>query len=407
MDKNIRNDFPLLQQKINNKPIIYFDSGATSQKPHSVIHEIEDFYCRYNSNVHRSLNPLAEEATLAFEDSRKVIGKAINAPSAREVIFTKNATESLNLIAQTWGRDNLKEGDVILLSMAEHHANIVPWLQLANDIGISIEYVPVCDSGGIDLDGLYELIGNPKVKLISIAHVSNTLGYINPVEKICAVASQNNVPIIIDGSQAIPHMHIDVQSIGCDFYVFTGHKVFGPTGIGVLWGKKTILESMRPFLGGGDMIHEVFMDHFTPNVIPHKFEAGTPHIAGAIGLAAAFKYIDHIGYDKIEEHERVLTKHLLLSLKELPFIATYGFNSSENHIPLASFTVESVHAHDVADLVGRAGICIRAGHHCAQPLHDYLGVSATARASLAFYNTVEEIDALCNALKEVYTGFTQ
>ena len=404
MDK-YRKQFPIFKQKINGKPLIYFDNAATTQKPKQVIDAIKNFYETANSNVHRSMNPLGEKATKMYEGARKTVAQFIGAKNSEEIIFTKNATESLNLIAKTLGKKILKKGDTIVLAITEHHSNVVPWLELKKEIGIDLLYILLDENGNFDMEAAKKHLSEKNVKILSIAHASNALGTILPIEEIIKVAKINKVIVIVDVAQSVAHIPIDVQRLGCDFLVFSGHKMYGPTGIGVVWGRKKILESMPLFLGGGDMILEVTQDDFIAKELPWKFEAGTPHIAGAIGLAAAVEYLQSIGFEKIQKIEKELTEYLYKKLSSLEILEIYGPKTDKNHLPLYAFNVKGVHAHDVADLLGNAGICIRAGHHCTMPLHRFLGIPASARASLAFYNTEEEIDIFVKALIEIHKKF--
>ena len=404
MDK-YRKQFPIFKQKINGKPLIYFDNAATTQKPKQVIDAIKNFYETANSNVHRSMNPLGEKATKMYEGARKTVAQFIGAKNSEEIIFTKNATESLNLIAKTLGKKILKKGDTIVLAITEHHSNVVPWLELKKEIGIDLLYILLDENGNFDMEAAKKHLSEKNVKILSIAHASNALGTILPIEEIIKVAKINKVIVIVDVAQSVAHIPIDVQRLGCDFLVFSGHKMYGPTGIGVVWGRKKILESMPLFLGGGDMILEVTQDDFIAKELPWKFEAGTPHIAGAIGLAAAVEYLQSIGFEKIQKIEKELTEYLYKKLSSLEILEIYGPKTDKNHLPLYAFNVKGVHAHDVADLLGNAGICIRAGHHCTMPLHRFLGIPASARASLAFYNTKEEIDIFVKALIEIHKKF--
>ena len=403
--KNIRAQFPILKQKINGQDLIYFDNAATSQKPQVVINAVSEFYSKYNSNIHRGLNPLVDQATQMYEEARISVAKFINAQSAAEVIFTRNTTESINLVAQSFGRKFLKAGDTVVLSICEHHSNIVPWLQLKEELNINLEFIDLNKSGELDLSEAEKLLNNKKVKLLSIQSASNTLGLTHDIDKLLDLAKKNNVVSLVDAAQSISHQQIDVQKLNCDFLVFSGHKMFGPTGIGVLYGKKDLLNKMPAWQGGGDMIGEVFLDHFTVNDLPHKFEAGTPNIVGAIGLKAAIDFIQDISWKEIKAQEVDLTKYLLTKLSKLDFIKIYGSTNLVNHLPVLGFNIKGVHAHDVADILGEKGIMIRAGQHCTQPLHDYLQIPATARVSLSIYNTKQEVDKLVEELQKIYIKF--
>ena len=402
---NIRKQFPILQRKINGKPLVYFDNAATSQKPKRVLDAIQNFYENTNSNVHRSLNPLDEKATELYEGARKKVARFIHAKDSQEVIFTRNATESLNIIAKSYARSILKKGDIILLTIAEHHSNIVPWLQLKHEMGIEILYIPLNESGRLDLAEAKKMLANARVKIFSIAHASNALGIIHPIQDLIKIARKKNIITIVDAAQSVAHMDIDVQNLDCDFLVFSGHKMYGPTGIGVLWGRRELLEKMPPFLGGGEMILEVSQETFTAKESPWKFEAGTPHIAGAIGLGEAVEFLQGIGWKKIHTIENDLKEYLFKRIKELPYLVLYGPKDTNRRLAILAFTLPDIHAHDVADILGEEGICIRAGHHCAMPLHKMFKISATSRVSLAFYNTKEEIDMFAEALEKVYKKF--
>jgi len=405
--KNIRGQFPILTKKINGRAMIYFDNAATSQKPQSVINSMVDFYTKHNSNVHRGINPLAEEATRQYENARKKVKEFINANSTQEIIFTKGATESINLIAQSWGRKNLKKGDIVVLSIAEHHANFVPWLQLKKEIGIEIDVISLTGKGYLDIQKAKNLLTQKKVKLLALTLCSNVLGAIETrsIVSLQKIARANNIKILLDASQAISHIVVNVKKLNCDFLAFSGHKMFGPTGCGVLYGKNELLEKIPAWQGGGDMIREVFTNKFSENNLPYKFEAGTPNIAGAIGLGVAVDFIKKTGFKNILKKEEELTNYFLKKIKECDFAVLHGPTISKDRILVFSLTIKGVHPHDAADALGQKGIILRAGHHCAQPLHDYLKVSATLRASLSFYNTTEEIDLFFKELKKVYQKF--
>jgi cysteine desulfurase / selenocysteine lyase len=387
----IRTLFPCLNRQVNGKPLVYLDSANTAQKFVSAIVASDRYYREYTANVFRAVHTLSEEATSAFEATRDVVKNLINAPDRSEIIFTRGTTEAINLLAYSFGSKFIRAGDVILLTELEHHANIVPWQMLCERVGASIRVVPIDDSGVLDVAAAETLLAQG-VKLFAFTHISNALGTINPVAELCALAKKYGASTLIDGSQAAPHMAIDVQALGCDFYVFTGHKVFGPTGTGVLWGKRALLEAMPPFLGGGEMIERVSFSGTTYNVLPNKFEAGTPNIAGVIGLGAAISSMSQIGLSAISAREAALGAYALTRLQSVPGLKLFGPNTAR--APVYSFTVEKVHAHDLAMLLDQEGIAIRSGQHCAHPLMQRLGVSATARASLAFYNSEAEIDQL-------------
>jgi cysteine desulfurase / selenocysteine lyase len=395
----LRNDFPIFKKKINGKDLVYLDNASTTQKPYSVINSITDFYSNYNSNIHRAVYQLAEEATELYEQSRKKIANFINV-RPEEIIFTRNTTESINLIAHSWARSNLKKDDVIAITEIEHHSNIVPWQILCQEIGTRLEYVGIDESGFLDVEYLIELISSRKVKLVSISHMSNVLGTIVPIERIIKTAHQYDIPVIVDGAQSVPHMPVDVKNLDCDFLVFSAHKMLGPTGVGVLYGKKEFLEKMKPFMGGGDMIKEVFKFHTNYNEVPYKFEAGTPNIADVVGFGAAVDYLEKIGMENIRKHEIYLTEYALESMQSLKYITIYGPMDSKFRGGVISFNIADIHPHDLATIMNDHGIAIRSGHHCAQVLMQRLDVPATSRASFYIYNTKEEIDKFVNAIKE-------
>ncbi len=396
--KEIRKDFPVLDQEVNGHPLVYLDNAATSQRPLSVVQAVEDFYEKYNANVHRGIHKLSEESSEIYEGSRAKIARFINARSEKELIYTRNSTESINLVAYSWGLDNLKPGDEVLVTEMEHHANLVPWQLICERTGATYKYVPIDDSGRLRMDLLDDLL-TEKTKLFAFTAASNTLGTINPVKELVEAAHEVGALALVDAAQAAPHMKVDVQDWDCDFLAFSGHKMLGPTGIGFLYGKEEILDSMPPFLAGGDMIREVHIDSATWNDLPWKFEAGTPNIAGAIGMGAAVDYLQRIGMDKVHAHEQALIKYAMERLAEVPGIKMYG-PPAEERGGLVAFTVEGLHPHDIASILDAYGIAVRAGHHCAQPVHDHFGIPATARASFYIYNTPEEADALFDALME-------
>jgi len=395
----LRNDFPIFKKKINGKDLVYLDNASTTQKPYSVIESITDFYSNYNSNIHRAVYQLAEEATELYENSRDKIANFINV-RPEEIIFTRNTTESINLIAHSWARSNLKRDDVIAITEIEHHSNIVPWQILCQEIGTRLEYVGIDESGFLDVEYLIELISSKKVKLVSISHMSNVLGTIVPIERIIKTAHQYDIPVIVDGAQSVPHMPVDVKKLDCDFLVFSAHKMLGPTGVGVLYAKKEFLEKMKPFMGGGDMIKEVFKFHTNYNEVPYKFEAGTPNIADVVGFGAAIEYLEKIGMENIRKHEISLTEYALESMQSLKYITIYGPRDSNFRGGVISFNIADIHPHDLATIMNDHGIAIRSGHHCAQVLMQRLNVPATSRASFYIYNTKEEIDKFVNAIKE-------
>jgi len=395
----LRNDFPIFKKKINGKELVYLDNASTTQKPYSVIDSITDFYTNHNSNIHRAVYQLAEEATELYEQSRKKIANFINV-RPEEIVFTRNTTESINLIAHSWARSNLKKDDVIALTEIEHHSNIVPWQILCQEIGTRLEYVGIDENGFLDLEHMIELISSKKVKLVSLSHMSNVLGTIVPIERIIKIAHEHGIPVIVDGAQSVPHMPVNVKNMDCDFLVFSAHKMLGPTGVGVLYAKKEFLENMRPFMGGGDMIKEVFKFHTNYNEVPYKFEAGTPNIADVVGFGAAIDYLEKIGMENIRRHEISLTEYALESILSLKYVTVYGPRDPKYRGGVISFNIADIHPHDLATIMNDYGIAIRSGHHCAQVLMQRLDVPATSRASFYIYNTKEEIDKFVNAIKE-------
>jgi cysteine desulfurase/selenocysteine lyase len=395
----LRNDFPIFKKKINGKELVYLDNASTTQKPYSVIDSITDFYTNYNSNIHRAVYQLAEEATELYEQSRKKIANFINA-CPEEIVFTRNTTESINLIAHSWARSNLKKDDGVVITELEHHSNIVPWQILCQEIGTRLEYVGIDENGFLDLEHMIELISSKKVKLVSLSHMSNVLGTIVPIERIIKIAHEHGIPVIVDGAQSVPHMPVNVKNMDCDFLVFSAHKMLGPTGVGVLYAKKELLENMRPFMGGGDMIKEVFKFHTNYNEVPYKFEAGTPNIADVVGFGAAIDYLEKIGMENIRRHEISLTEYALESMLSLKYVTVYGPRDPNYRGGVISFNIADIHPHDLATIMNDHGIAIRSGHHCAQVLMQRLDVPATSRASFYIYNTKEEIDKFVNAIKE-------
>lgn len=397
---NIRKDFPILQRKTHDSvPLVYLDSTATSQKPLAVIEAMNEYYRRSNANIHRGVHTLAEEATAMYEEAREKIAKFINAPSAKQVIYTRNATESINLVAYTWARANLKAGDLVILTEMEHHSNLVPWLMLQAERGIELDFIPVTEDGLLDLEAYKSLLSRTP-KLVAFTHMSNVLGTINPAADIIRMAHSAGAITVVDAAQSVPHLKVDAQALDADFLAFSAHKMCGPTGIGALYGKAELLESMPPFLGGGDMIKEVKLRSFRPNTLPHKFEAGTPAIAEAVGFGAAVDYLTKVGMDNIAAHEHEITEYALERLEEIPGVKLFG-PSADKKGGVAAFTFEGVHPHDVAQILDRDGIAVRAGHHCAQPLHEKFGIPATSRASFYLYNTKEEVDLLVNGIYKV------
>ncbi len=395
--QKVRQDFPLLSRQVYNKNLIYLDNAATSQKPQQVIDTIIDYYTLRNSNIHRGVHALAAEATEAYENSREKVREFINAKHSHEIIFTRGTTESINLVAYSWGRKNIKEGDEIIISEMEHHSNIVPWQMLCEDKKAKLKFIPFTDDGELILEELDNLITS-KTKLISVVHVSNTLGTINPVKEIIARAHAAGVPVLVDGAQAAPHFAIDVQDLDCDFYTISGHKMFGPTGSGILYGKENFLNDMPPFQGGGEMIKSVTMEGSTYNELPFKFEAGTPNIEGGIGIGTAIDYLKEIGRDDLIKYEHELLNYATAQLKEIKDLRIIG--EAKNKVPVISFLVGKIHPYDLGTLLDKMGIAIRTGHHCTQPIMDRFKIPGTCRASFAFYNTKEEVDILVEAIEK-------
>ena len=400
--RKIREDFPILKQQVHGKPLVYLDNAATTQKPQVVIDTLADYYRSDNSNIHRGVHALSERATEAYEQARVSVRNFLNAPDVRGIIFVRGTTEAINLVAQTYGRTHVGPGEEVIISAMEHHSNIVPWQILCQQQRAHLRVVPVNDDGDLELDELERLLG-PKTKLIAIAHVSNALGTINPVREIVALAHTRNIPVLVDGAQACPHLDVDVTDLNCDFYAFSGHKVYGPTGIGVLYGKPELLDQMPPYQGGGDMIASVTFEETLYNRLPYKFEAGTPDIAGAIGLGAALEYIKAVGLENIAAHEHHLLSYATEALSSISGLRLIG--TAKEKAAVLSFVLDGIHAHDIGTVLDQAGIAIRTGHHCAQPLMQRFGVPATARASLGLYNTAEEIDALVAGIHSVREVF--
>ncbi|VEP18681.1 selenocysteine lyase, PLP-dependent [Hyella patelloides LEGE 07179] len=403
----VRKDFPILHQEVHGKPLIYFDSAASSQKPQQVLDSLINYYQQDNANVHRGAHSLSNRATDAYEGARDKVAKFINTASRDEIVYTRNASEAINLVAYTWGLANLNKGDEIILSVMEHHSNIVPWQIIAQKTGAIIKYIQLNEQEVLDLENYISLLSD-KTKLVAVVHVSNTLGVINPVSEITELAHQYGAKVLIDACQSVPHMPVDVQQINCDWLVASGHKMCAPTGIGFLYGKKAILEAMPPFLGGGEMIDEVYFDRSTYGELPHKFEAGTPAIGEAIALGAAIDYLSNIGMDNIHSYEAELTAYLFKKLETIPNLRIYGAKpdaDGEGRAALAAFNVPGIHASDLATLLDHEGIAIRSGHHCTQPLHRLFDASGSARASLYFYNTRDEIDRFITALQETIDFF--
>ncbi len=396
----IRHDFPVLQREVRpGVPLVYLDSTATSQKPLAVIQAMDNFYRLSNANIHRGVHTLAEEATALYEEARQKVARFINAPAARQILFTRNTTESINLVAYAWARASLKSGDLVILTEMEHHSNLVPWHMLAAERGIRLEFIPVTEEGLLDLE-VYRALLSQDPKLVAFTHMSNVLGTVTPAEEIIRLAHEAGALTLVDGAQSVPHLPIDVRALDVDFLAFSAHKMLGPTGIGVLYGKEKLLESMHPFLGGGDMIKEVKLRSFRPNDLPHKFEAGTPAIAEAVGLGAAVDYLTEAGMSAVRAHEQEIIAYALERLEEIPGLHVLG-PSADKKGGVAAFTLDGVHPHDVAQILDMSGIAVRAGHHCAQPLHEKFGIPASTRASFYIYNTLEEVDKLVNGIYKV------
>ena len=402
----LRADFPVLQRHVRpGVPLIYLDSTATSQKPLQVIQAMDEFYRQNNANIHRGIHTLAEEATAAYESARQRIASFIHAPASRQIIFTRNTTESINLVAFSWGRSKLNPGDRILLTEMEHHSNLVPWQMLATEKDLQLEFVPVTPDGFLDLD-VYRQLLERQPRLVAFTHMSNVLGTINPAREMIQLAHAAGAITLIDAAQSVPHFSVNVEQLDADFFAFSAHKMLGPTGIGVLYGRKSLLEEMPPFMGGGDMIKRVSLRSFAPNSLPHKFEAGTPAIAEAVGLGAAIAYLENLGMDAIAQHEHALTAYAMERLEEVPGVWIFG-PPVDHRGGVVSFTFEGVHPHDISQILDTQGVAIRAGHHCAMPLHEKFDIPATARASFYLYNTREEVDSLVEALYQVRTVFGQ
>ncbi|HTA77091.1 MAG TPA: cysteine desulfurase [bacterium] len=397
-----RKDFPILNQKVHGVPLVYLDNAATTQKPLPVIEAENKYYREYNANIHRGVHLLSQQATKAYEDARVKIQKFINAANSAEIIYTRGTTEGINLVAQTWGRKNVQAGDEILVSAMEHHSNIVPWQMLCEEKGAKLKVIPINDAGELLMDEFKKLVTS-KTKLVAVTHVSNALGTINPIADIIQYAHSKGVLVLIDGAQSIPHIKVDVQALDCDFYAFSGHKIYAPTGIGVLYGKYKLLDSMPPYQGGGDMIASVTFEKTTYAKLPNKFEAGTPHIAGVIGLGAALDYVSAIGVDRIAAHEHELLVYgtqALSKIKEVRIIGTAAMKAG-----VISFTLGEIHPHDIGTILDKQGVAIRAGHHCAQPVMERFDIPATARASFGLYNVKEEIDVLVTAIQKTLEVF--
>ena len=393
--EEIRHDFPILERRIGERRLVYLDNAATSQKPRQVLQALTDYYEIHNANIHRGVHRLAEEATAAYEEARQKVARFLAAPDSTGLVFTRGTTEAINLVAYAWGRKFLREGDEVVLTEAEHHSNLVPWQLAAQATGAKLRFIPVIEDGTLDMGAAERLIG-PATKLVGCIHASNVLATINPVERLAELAHACGALMLVDGAQSAPHLPVDVGALGCDFFACSGHKMLGPTGVGVLWGKAELLEEMDPFLGGGEMIREVHLDHSTWNDLPYKFEAGTMNVAQAVGLGAAVDYLERLGMQNVREHEKQLGDHAYRRLSEIEGVTLYG--PERNRTGLVSFTLPDVHPHDLSQLLDEEGVAIRSGHHCAQPLMRRLGVAATARASFYVYNTEDEVDALVEAL---------
>lgn len=395
--QEIRKKFPILSREVHGKPLIYLDNAATSQKPASVINALSDYYSRYNANIHRGIHTLAEEATLAYENTRNAAAEFVNASSTEEILFTRGTTEGINLVAFSWGRKNIQAGDEILISGMEHHSNIVPWQVLCEEKNAILKVIPVTDSGELDLKDIEQLL-TEKTKLVSIVHVSNALGTINPIEAIIKLAHAKGALVLVDGAQSAVHLDIDVQKMNCDFFAFSGHKVYGPTGIGVLYGKKAILNEMPVFMGGGEMIKEVTFEKTTFNELPYKYEAGTPNIADTIALKQAFDFVNTYAKKYSHDYEKELLEYATQQLKTIPGLKIIG--EAKNKVSVVSFIIEGIHPQDIGVILDHQGIAVRTGHHCTQPLMAHFGIPGTVRASFALYNTKEEVDGLINGLQK-------
>jgi cysteine desulfurase/selenocysteine lyase len=398
----VREDFPIFNQKVHGKPLVYFDNGATSQKPQSVIDALGHYYSAENSNIHRGVHYLSERATAAYEAARDKVRGFINARSDKEIIYVRGTTEAINLVCQSYGRSFLQAGDEIIISAMEHHSNIVPWQILCEQVGAKLRVIPINHDGEIVMDEYRRLL-NEKTKFVSVTHVSNALGTIVPVKEIVALAHERSIPVLLDGAQAVPHLRVDVQDLGCDFYAFSGHKMFGPTGIGVLYGRGDLLDKMPPYQGGGDMISLVTFEKTHYNVLPYKFEAGTPHISGGIGLGAAIDYLQALDWQGLAAHEHALLSYATESLLSIDGLRIIG--TAKEKAGVLSFVFDHIHAHDVGTILDQEGVAVRSGHHCAMPVMQRFGVPATTRASFAFYNTIEEIDVLVKAIHRALKVF--
>ncbi len=400
----LRNQFPILEQKVNGHPLLYLDSAATSQKPESVIDAVSDFYRHDNANVHRGLYELSRRSTERYESARETVARFVHARDPREVIWVRGTTEGINLVAATWGLQNVRQGDEIILTLLEHHSNLVPWQLLAQRVGARLRYLDIDHEGRISLEQLEQLLG-PRTRLVALNHISNALGTINPIVEVCARAHAVGAKVLVDGAQGAPHVRIDVQTLDCDFYAISGHKMCGPMGIGALWARRELLEAMPPYHGGGEMIDRVELDSSTYAKVPHKFEAGTPDAAGAVGMAAAVDFLEGIGFDALWAHEQELVRYGLERLAVVPGLRLFGPTDPNQRIAVFSFELEGLHPHDIATVLDAEGIAVRAGHHCAQPLMRRLGVPATTRASCYVYNSTEDLDRLADGLESARTIF--
>jgi cysteine desulfurase/selenocysteine lyase len=401
--EEVRRDFPILRENVHGKPLVYLDNAATSQKPQLVIEALQKYYSLENANIHRGIHFLSERATQAYEDARAKVRGFLNAAESREIIFVRGTTEGINLVAQSYGRKFIGEEDEIILSAMEHHSNIVPWQILCEQVGARLRIIPMNDDGELLIDE-YERLLSDRTKLVAVTHLSNALGTINPIKQIIQIAHRHGVPVLVDGAQAVPHLKVDVRDLDCDFYAFSGHKLYGPTGVGVLYGKASLLDAMPPYQGGGDMIRSVTFEKTLYNVLPYKFEAGTPNIAGGIGLGAAIDYLSQVGLDLVAAYERELLDYATDAVSTITGVRIIG--TAKEKAGVLSFVLDGVHAHDIGTILDQEGIAIRTGHHCAMPVMQRFGVPATARASLAFYNTREEVDALVGAINNVKRKFS-
>ncbi|MFW5692395.1 MAG: cysteine desulfurase [Chloroflexota bacterium] len=396
--ESVRADFPILHQEHSpGKPLVYLDNAASSQRPVQVLEAMDTYYRTTHANVHRGIHKLSEAATVAYETARRKVQRFINAASDKEVIYTRGTTESINLVAFSWGRANLKPGDTVISTQMEHHANIVPWQMLAAERDIRVLYIPLQGDGTLDLDAYQRMLVNEPVKLVSVMHASNVLGTINPVQEMARMAHEHGALLLVDGAQSAPHLPVDVQALDVDFYAFSSHKMVGPTGMGILYGRETLLDAMPPWQGGGEMIERVTLEGSTWTDLPYKFEAGTPSIAEAVGLGAAVDYLTTLGMDKVHAHEQVITRYAMERLEEIPGVTVYGPDVNQRGA-VTAFALKGIHPHDVAQMLDAEGVAVRSGHHCAQPLHDILGLPASARASYYLYNTLQEVDALVEAI---------